>query len=156
MTAAVEIVYEAPTGPRRWIVGGAAFAAVVLWVTFRSLRGPGWFALAAGFCVAVFALPFFAGGRVVLATRRVSLESDPRVLRVVHRRGERCVDVASVAEASYGVRVLPDGMSVDVVDLRLRDGSTLAFSVASAVAAEGVCRALVAARDRAPADAQPL
>ena len=145
MVPDVEIVYEAPAAPRRWMAGAAVFVLAVLWVTLRSLRGPRWFAAAAALCAVIYGVQALLGRATVLATRRVALVDGGRALRIEHRRGVRVVDLASVASVEAGTQVLPDGVTLDVVTVSVRDGAPLTFSVATAGAAEGAARAVRAA-----------
>ena len=142
---AIEIVYERPAAPvRAWgpIAGGALFVVVVLWVTERSLPGPGWFALAVGLTAAIYAAQSLLGGGAVLSTRRVIVDPSAATLRIEHRRGERELSLSDIAGIAHGKVTSGDGVALDAVTLTLRDGSTVALGVASPEAAEGAARAI--------------
>ncbi len=142
---AIEIVYERPAAPARgWVpvAGGALFVGVVLWVTERSLPGPGWFALAVALTVAVYGAQSLLGGAAVLSTRRVTVDPSAGTLRIEHRRGERALSLGDIAGVEHGKVTPGDGVALDAVTLTRRDGATVAFGVASPEAAEGAARAI--------------
>jgi len=156
-SAPIEIVYERPAAPARaWVIvaGGVVFAGVVLWVTSRSLPGPGWFALAVALCAAVFAAQSLLGGGAVLSTRRVTVDPAARTLRVEHRRGARSLALGEIARVEHGKVVSGDGVSLDAVTLTLTGAEALSFGVASPEAAEGAARAIRALMDAADGKAE--
>ena len=141
----VEIVYERPAAPARRgaiVAGGVVFAVALLWITARALPHPAWLGAAVVITVAVFAAQSLLGGRVVLATRRVTLDHGARALHIEHRRGARAVALADVATVAHGKVIAGDGVALDAVTLGLADGATVVFGVASPEAAEGAARAI--------------
>ena len=149
---AIEIVYERPAAPARgWapVAGGALFVVVVLWVTERSLPGPGWFALAVAITAAVYAAQSLLGGAAVLSTRRVTVDPSAATLRIEHRRGERALALGDIEGVAHGKVTSGDGVALDAVTLTLRGGASVAFGVASPEAAEGAARAIRALMEAA-------
>ncbi len=147
MTAPDDVLYQRPVAPAGQRVAAAlgvtVFALGVAVMAWQVMGGALPALLAVVLMVGVYALQARLRPDTVLSPRCVRADRDARQLVLEGRRTAR-VAFDDVAAVSYGKHSLSDGIVLDAVTLRGRDGSSTVLTVHHAAAAEGAARAIAA------------
>jgi hypothetical protein len=124
-------------------LGVTGFALGVGVMAWQVMGGALPAALAVALMVGAYALQARLRPGRVLSPRCVRADRAARQLELQGRRSTR-VAFDDVAAVSYGKHSLSDGIVLDAVTLRGRDGSSTVLTVHHAAAAEGAARAIAA------------